>query len=202
MGSLEREYEALVREIKECKRCDLWKSRKNAVPGEGPLNPTVMLVGEAPGKVEDDKGRPFVGPAGKLLDKLLAISGINRSEVYITNVVKCRPPGNRDPRGNEIVACSPYLERQIFMLKPKIIMALGRHAANFLFKRSSLKFEGISKERGRVHKATISNLLTGESLEFYLIATLHPASALYNPSYKSQIEEDIKKIKEVIKLFK
>ena len=179
--------------IKKCKKCDLYKYRKNAVPGEGPKNAKIMLVGEAPGRFEDIKGKPFVGAAGKLLDEILEIVGINRNDVYITNVVKCRPPNNRDPTEEEIKKCSPYLDMQISMIKPKLIICLGRHSSKYLIEKFGGKFPSISSIHGKVFKF---DTLIGS---FYLIPTYHPAAAIYNPSLKNSIIDDMK---EGIKLFK
>lgn len=118
-------YDELVNLMLNCTRCKLYTSRRRVVPGEGPLNARIMIIGEAPGEREDEEGRPFVGAAGQLLTKLLNTVGIRREEVYITNVVKCRPPNNRDPEPDEIEACRPYLVTQILMIRPQIIICLG-----------------------------------------------------------------------------
>ncbi|HEW89812.1 MAG TPA: uracil-DNA glycosylase, partial [Candidatus Bathyarchaeota archaeon] len=123
----------LIAEIKACTRCPLHATRKNPVPGEGSLDAELMLIGEAPGRWEDEKGRPFVGAAGKLLNKLLGVAGFRREEVYIANVLKCRPPGNRDPRPEEVSACTPFLDRQIEIIGPKVIATLGRHSTRYIF---------------------------------------------------------------------
>ena len=179
---------ALVAEIKACTRCPLHASRKNPVPGEGSLDATVMLIGEAPGRWEDEKGRPFVGAAGKLLDKLLALAGFRREEVYIANVLKCRPPGNRDPRPEEVRACTPFLDRQIQIIRPKVIVTLGRHSTRYIFSKAGLPFKRMSDVRGRAYEAELFGM------EVVLVPTLHPASALYNPSYKSLLEADFELI--------
>ncbi len=178
------EYEKLKEEIKACTKCALHRNRRNPVPGEGPIGAEVMVVGEAPGRREDELGRPFVGMAGKLLDTLLEKAGLRRDQVYITNVVKCRPPGNRDPRPEEISACLPYLLRQIRILRPRVIIAVGRIAASTLFKLAGLKWRGMKAEHGIVYDATI------EGVGVKLVATYHPASALYNPQLRSVLEED------------
>src|ERR1041385_6914386 len=120
--------EKIEAEVRGCPLCKLSRTRKNAVPGEGQLSAKIMFIGEAPGRSEDEKGRPFVGTAGKILDNLLEKTGIERSQVFITNVVKCRPPNNRVPDDDEVVACRPYLERQIALIRPKVICILGRTA--------------------------------------------------------------------------
>lgn len=174
----------IAEEVRSCKRCGLWRGRTNPVPGEGSANPLVMFVGEAPGRNEDLQGRPFVGAAGKLLDSLLAGIGLSRREVFIGNILKCRPPNNRDPLPSEIEACTPFLDRQIEVLKPKIIVALGRFSAGYLLSKAGLKPGSLPSIRGRIMKV---NLL-GLSLSF--MATFHPAAALYNPKLKKALEED------------
>ena len=138
MGELQRLYDRIV----ACTECDLCEGRTQAVPGEGPENAEIMFVGEGPGFQEDQQGRPFVGPAGRLLERLLASIRLTRQEVYIANVVKCRPPGNRDPVPAEIGACRKYLEQQIELIDPKLIVTLGRH---------SLAWFLPSEKIGRVH---------------------------------------------------
>lgn len=182
------EYESLVSEVVSCTKCPLHKSRTKAVPGEGSLSTNVMFVGEAPGRNEDIEGRPFVGSAGKLLDTLLASIGVSRGEVYITNVVKCRPPNNREPTDEEIRACNPYLRRQIRLLKPKVIVALGRIAGRTLYEMAGLKWVNIKAARGRVVKAVI------EGIEVKLAVTYHPAAALYNPGLREELEDDFKTV--------
>ncbi len=184
----EKAYKDLVRRIMECKRCPLHRTRKNPVPGEGPLNADVMFVGEAPGRNEDEQGRPFVGAAGNLLNKLLEEAGLKRNEVYITNVVKCRPPGNRDPTDEEIEACLPYLVEQIKIIRPRVIVALGRYSARTLFRLAGLKWESMSKQHGRVYDATIAGV------RVKLVATYHPAAALYRPPLRETLAEDFRTV--------
>ena len=188
MEDRERAYAELVKKIAECRRCPLHRSRKNPVPGEGPLDAEVMFVGEAPGKNEDEQGRPFVGAAGSLLNKLLAEAGLRREEVYITNVVKCRPPGNRDPTDEEIEACLPYLLEQIRIIRPRVIVALGRHSARTLFRLAGLKWESMSKQHGRVYDAVIAGV------PVKLVATYHPAAALYKPPLRETLFEDFRTV--------
>ncbi len=180
-------------EIRACTRCSLHKTRKNPVPGEGNLNATVMLIGEAPGRWEDEKGRPFVGAAGKLLDRLLGLAGFRREEVYIANVLKCRPPGNRDPRPEEVEACTPFLDKQIQIIRPKVIVTLGRHSTRYIFSKAGLPFKRMGDVRGRAYRAEVLGLAV------VLVPTLHPASALYNPSYRSLLETDFELIGRVVK---
>jgi len=179
-------------EIKNCKRCNLWKTRNNIVIGEGSLNADIMFIGEAPGYYEDKQGRPFVGKAGKILDELLNSVELKREEIYITNILKCRPPGNRDPLPEEIKACTPYLDRQIEIIKPKKICTLGNFATNYIFSSFGLKPESIGKIHGKVFKAR--NLFVSVDI----IPLYHPASAVYNPNMKPTLIEDFKKIGEML----
>lgn len=153
------------------------------MPGEGPANAEVMLVGEGPGFYEDQQGRPFVGPAGKLLDQLLALGGLKREEVYITNVVKCRPPENRDPLPVEVEACRKYLEEQIRTIKPKLIVTLGRYSLSWFYPRDS-----ISKVHGAIR----------ERESIYYVHMYHPAAALHNGSLRKVIEADFRKIAQAL----
>jgi len=185
-----RQIEAIAEEIKNCRRCDLSKRRTNAVPGEGNANSPIVLIGEAPGYWEDRKGRPFVGAAGKLLDEILEKIDIRRSEIFITNVLKCRPPGNRDPRSEEIRACTPFLDRQLKIIKPKLIVTLGRHSTSYLFSKMNLSFDGISKVHGRIYQARFAEW------KCYVMPTYHPAAALYNVNLKEVLLSDFRKLKE------
>ncbi len=181
-------YEDLVKAILECRKCPLYKFRNKPVPGEGPLDSKIMIIGEAPGRYEDISGRPFVGPAGKLLDHLLNLAGLERKEVYITNVVKCRPPKNRDPRPEEIEKCLSYLLRQIKIIKPKMIIALGRISANTLYDLVGRRWRGMKIEHGVSTEGKI------EELNIVLIPTYHPAAALYRPEVKKILEEDFRTV--------
>ncbi|MCD6309645.1 MAG: uracil-DNA glycosylase [Candidatus Eremiobacteraeota bacterium] len=175
-------------EIRVCKKCPLYRSRINAVPGEGSATSGIVFVGEGPGKLEDEQGRPFVGPAGKFLDKLLDSIGISRDSVYITNLVKCRPPGNRDPRPEEIEACVPYLRRQVVKLKPKIMVALG----NFALKRLVAPTLSISRVHGKIFERGI--------MQFF--ASYHPAAALYNKRLEPVMFRDFEKLGELLEKLK
>ncbi|MGB9729418.1 MAG: type-4 uracil-DNA glycosylase [Thermoprotei archaeon] len=187
------EIEKLNNEIKICTKCRLHQSRKNAVPGEGNPHAEIMFIGEAPGYNEDIQGRPFVGAAGKFLTELIVnILKIPRSSVYITNVVKCRPPENRDPYPDEIQTCTPYLDKQIAIIKPKIIVTLGRHSTNYILTKSGIKIKNITSVRGQLFDISISGI------NVRVMPTLHPAAALYNPQLRSQIEEDFKKLRETM----
>ena len=176
-------------EVKACRKCGLWNQRKNAVPGEGNLDAAVMLIGEAPGYWEDVKGRPFVGAAGKILDEMLSKAGISRSDVYITNVVKCRPPENRDPQNSEIETCTPYLDRQIKIVKPKFIVTLGRHAASYILAKAGIETESITKIHGKVYEANLFGF------EVFIIPVYHPAAALYNAKYLDELYKDFQLLK-------
>jgi len=189
-NTLEQELmDELVAKIRKCRKCGLWRHATNPVLGEGNLNASVMIIGEAPGHSEDVEGRPFVGAAGKLLDKLLSRINLSRKEVYIGNIVKHRPPMNRDPRPDEIEACTPYLDRQIEIIKPKIIVPLGRHSAMYILSKVNIEARGISEVRGKIYVDRRPNLL------IRIMPTFHPAVALYNPKYRSILEEDFMKIK-------
>ncbi len=158
-----------------CTKCDLCKSRTNAVPGIGNGNSDVVFVGEAPGRNEDLQGKPFVGTAGQILSEALAHAGFSREDVYITNVVKCRPPNNRQPLTEERSACRPYLSKELEIIKPKIICILGNTAYSSLLGGSA-----ITKNRGKIIK---------NNGQFYFI-TVHPAAVIYNPSLRQVLKDD------------
>lgn len=163
--------------VSTCTRCSLFRDAKHPVPGEGNPNADFMCIGEAPGATEDELGRPFVGLAGQLLDKILAAIKLSREDVYICNVLKHRPPGNRNPMPDEVQACSPYLLRQIELIQPRVIVAFGTFAAQTLLNTR----EGIGKLRGRIHR-------------YYgvpLVVTYHPAALLRNPSWKRPAWDDV-----------
>ncbi|MFB6470985.1 MAG: type-4 uracil-DNA glycosylase [Vulcanisaeta sp. AZ3] len=187
-------YDELLQLMTKCTRCKLHLARKRVVPGEGPLNASIMMIGEAPGEREDEEGRPFVGAAGQLLTKLLNSVGIRREDVYITNIVKCRPPNNRDPEPDEIDACRPYLVTQILIVRPKVIICLGRHSAREVLMMAGYPenlVSNIGSIRGRVFNVRIGNI------EVKVLPTYHPAAALYNPRLRSVIEEDLRRIKDI-----
>lgn len=184
-GSKEKELEALKREIASSKCCQLCRTRTNLVFGSGNPNAELMFVGEAPGADEDLQGFPFVGRAGQLLTKIIESIGLKRSDVYICNILKCRPPDNRAPFPTEILACEPYLERQIDIIKPKVICALGKFAAQTLLKSQT----SITQLRGKFY----------EYNGIKLIPTFHPAYLLRNPGDKRLVWEDMKKIKLALK---
>ena len=178
--------------VEKCQRCLLYKTRTNVVFGSGSVTAELMLIGEAPGYWEDKKGEPFVGRAGKFLDELLETIKLKREEVFITNILKCRPPKNREPTQEEIKACTPYLERQLAIIKPKIIITLGNVATSYILQKFGFKPQSISRVRGKVFR--VSNLF----YQLKIIPMYHPATALYNPRMKEVLREDWKKIKELI----
>jgi len=189
------ELEEALKEALNCTRCRLSEARTRVVFGEGDLKTSVMLIGEAPGFNEDREGRPFVGQAGKFLNEtLLKAAGLERSSVYVTNVVKCRPPGNREPTDDEVEACFPYLSVQIRVIRPKIIVTLGNVATNTLFRKFNIKPAYMSSVHGKVFN--VNTLSYGS---FKIIPSYHPASALYNPGMSKVMIEDWLKIGMVVK---
>ena len=166
---------SLADEIRACKACPLHRSAKQAVPGEGSAESGILFLGEAPGYNEDVQGRPFVGAAGQLLDQLLAGIGLDRSKVFITNVVRHRPPENRDPLPEEVAACHVWFERHLAALKPKVVVTLGRHAMYKFFPG-----ESISRVHGRARKKD----------GITIFPVFHPAAALHQPSLRSDLEKD------------
>lgn len=169
----------LAEQIASCPKCDLAKTRTNAVPGEGNPNAEIVLIGEGPGFYEDQQARPFVGAAGKFLDELLASIGLARKDVYICNVIKCRPPNNRDPQQAEISACTPWLEQQLEVLQPKVIVTLGRFSMSRYFPGQSI---------GRIHGQP-------RKIDGVLVMPMyHPAAALHQASLRSTILQDFQKL--------
>ena len=173
----------IAREVSTCQRCMLYHSRKLAVPGEGPVDAEIMFIGEGPGFHENEQGRPFVGAAGKFLEELLANINFKREQVFIGNVVKCRPPNNRDPLPEELVACSDYLERQIQVINPRVIVTLGRYSmARFL---PNAKISDVHGQSYRIKGHLV-------------VPMFHPAAALHQPSLKITIERDFSNLPELI----
>lgn len=172
-------------EVRVCQQCQLSVSRKNAVPGEGLATTEVMFIGEGPGFYENEQGRPFVGPAGNFLNELLQRAGLQREKVYITNVVKCRPPGNRDPLPEELEACSQFLDRQIAAINPLVIVTLGRY--------SMAKF----MPNVRISDVHGQSRWVGGRL---IVAMFHPAAALHQPSLKNSVLEDFSRLPGFINL--
>ena len=173
----------VAKEVRTCEKCDLCRGRKNAVPGEGSARSRVMLVGEAPGGKEDESGRPFVGTAGKRLEGLLRLAGLSRDEVFITNIVKCRPPGNGRPRREEAESCHEYLRREIEALNPSLVVLLGVTALKRFFPSSE-----ISTARG----------IVVESGGRRYLPTYHPASMIYNRSLESAVSGDFRELKKLL----
>jgi len=177
------ELERLAEQIRGCRKCPLWKSRRNAVPGEGAESASCMFIGESPGEEEDRTGRPFVGRSGKFLDQALEDAGLNRGDFFITGSVKCHPPDNRDPRKSELDACRPYLERQIEVIQPKVILLLGRVAVNGFLGNSRL-----SDIRGRA--------IDRDGL--LMLPTYHPAAAMRFPSRRAPFLEDMETLSSLL----
>ncbi len=169
----------IAKEVSVCERCALYHSRKHAVPGEGPADAEIMFIGEGPGFHENEQGRPFVGAAGKFLDELLEQAGLKRSQVWIGNVVKCRPPGNRDPLPEELAACNEFLERQIHAINPKIIITLGRYSMGRFMPGAK-----ISAVHGQMRRVG----------DRFVIAMFHPAAALHQGSLKPAIMQDFSQL--------
>lgn len=176
--------EEIASEVLSCTKCVLSGTRTNAVPGDGSSTAAVMFIGEGPGQNEDEQGLPFVGRAGQLLDTLLAEVPLRREDVYITNVVKCRPPGNRDPEPDEVAACMPYLQAQIELINPRVIVTLGRHSMLRFYPAGK-----ISNDHGRI-------IRIGKRV---LLPIYHPAAALRNPRLNDTMREDMSRIPEAVR---
>lgn len=177
------EFDALNEQIRNCTRCRLSESRTHAVPGAGAHNARIVFIGEAPGFHEDQQGLPFVGAAGKFLNDLLASINMSRDDVYITNIVKCRPPDNRDPQSDEMEACRPYLDRQIELIEPQMIVTLGRFSMQ-------LAYSGVTITQVHGRPKRIDDLL--------YVPMFHPAAALHQPRYRTLIEQDFGKLPELL----
>jgi DNA polymerase len=177
--SAEEALALIAKEVSSCQKCALYRSRKLSVPGEGPVNSEIMFIGEGPGFHENEQGRPFVGAAGTFLNELLAEAGLKRSEVWIGNVVKCRPPGNRDPLPEELAACNGYLERQMTVINPKIIITLGRYSMGKFMPGAK-----ISQVHGQMRR------VDGR----FVIAMFHPAAALHQAALKPAILKDFSQL--------
>ena len=183
-----KELEKIAEEARNCTACGLVSTRNKSVPGEGNTNAKIMFIGEAPGADEDEQGRPFVGRAGQLLENIIKACGLQRTDVFIANILKCRPPENRDPKPDEIISCTPFLQRQIEIINPKIIVALGAHAARTLLNTNS----PIGQLRGRFHEYNTG--INGKTIK--LMATYHPAYLLrnYSQDNRKRVWEDMKKV--------
>ena len=194
MRDIEKELEKIKDEVISCRKCSLYRERIYPVVGEGSHRAKIMFVGEAPGEQESKTGRPFCGRAGRILDELLESVGIKREDVYITNILKDRPPGNRDPQKEEIGACVPFLERQIESIGPEIICPLGRHSMKFLMEKFGLKnsVDSISKIHGQVFE--VKTLFQ----KMKIIPLYHPAVATYNPNMIGVLKEDFKVLKQFL----
>jgi DNA polymerase len=175
--------------VESCRKCDLYKTRGEIVFGEGSISAEIMLIGESPGKNEDMQGRPFVGAAGKILDELLGEINLRREDVYIANILKCRPPGNRDPRREEIEACTPYLDEQIAIINPSIICPLGNFATKYITAKYGKNSDGI----GTIHGEVFENRSKMKIIPFY-----HPATATYNPNMREILLNDFKVLEKLI----
>jgi uracil-DNA glycosylase family 4 len=190
--SKEERMGAVEAEIAECRRCRLCEGRSNPVPGEGDLDSPVVFVGEAPGRREDEMGRPFVGSAGRLLDRLLGEAGLQRRDVYITNIVKCRPPGNRRPRADEVKACASHLEGQLEIIAPRILAPMGNSSSSFLMRKYGVERASIGKAHGRRFQAEAS---WGRVVVFPLF---HPAAVLYNRNLEDALRGDFSDLRELL----
>jgi len=194
----ELKLEELEKEVAGCRRCILWQNATNPVFGEGDPDADIMLVGEAPGRNEDLKGRPFVGKAGEVLDRLLHHIGLGRGDIYITSILKHRPPGNRDPRKDEIDACTPFLGRQIKIIEPRMIVCLGNFATSHIMKKYGMEdmIEGMTKIHGQVFEY--------KALEVTLriIPIYHPAVVSYNFNNIEELKKDFEVLKSYMKNYK
>ena len=186
---MKTDLEKLKEECESCQKCSLATTRTKVVFGKGNINPSVLIIGEAPGKNEDLSGEPFVGAAGKVLDNLMAIAGL-KNQYYVANILKCRPPNNRNPLKDEKKLCTPFLEKQISILSPKIIITLGNHATEFMLKDTFENYPGITKLRG-----TPINNKDGLTI----FPTFHPAAAIYDNKKMVVIEEDFKTLGSILK---
>jgi uracil-DNA glycosylase family 4 len=188
----EEEMQEIASFIVSCTKCDLCKTRTHVVVGEGSQDATIMFIGEAPGYHEDMQGRPFVGKAGKILDELLSSIDLQRKDVFIANILKCRPPNNRNPLQSEIKACVGYLNRQIECIKPKILVPMGSFATSFVFEKFGITNEKISSAHGKIfRRSTIYGEIT-------IIPMYHPAAATYNPRMKILLENDFRILQEYL----
>jgi DNA polymerase len=187
------EYSKLVEEIGFCRKCDLWTNRIKPVIGEGTLDTAIMIVGLGPGRQENMEGKPFIGVAGRFLDKVLSFIGIERGEVYITNIVKCYPPGNRVYR-RHIESCTPYLEKQLKIVEPAVILVLGSVAAAYFSEKYKVRLLPINRMHG---------VIVGIDMNHprYIIPMYHPASACYNPGMRDIILEDWRRVTPLLRQY-
>lgn len=187
-----KNFERLNQQIKKCKKCLLWRTRTQAVPGEGSLRVKILIIGESPGQEEDKQGQPFCGRAGRFLDELLKLANLRREKIYITNVIKCRPPDNRTPKKEEVEKCRTWLEEQIKILKPKLIITLGCSALNWFF--PNLK---ISKVHGQILKIS-KNKFSTFNFKFLIFSTFHPAAAFRRGNLRQVLKNDFKKLRNLL----
>ena len=180
----EKQWEDLTKKIQQCQQCPLGSQRTQPVIGEGSLDADIMFIGEAPGRNEDIQGVPFVGRAGKILDKLLAHINLKREDVVIANILKCRPPGNRNPQKNEVECCTPFLDAQIEIIKPKFLVPLGNFSYRYLLSKYGVSHDKISTDHGTVFK---KQTLLGT---LHIFPMYHPAVATYNPNQLSVLLKD------------
>ncbi len=178
-------WSSLLADVGECEKCALCRGRMNTVPGEGNPNADLMFIGEGPGAEEDRQGRPFVGRSGELLTRMIHAIGLERSEVYICNVVKCRPPGNRDPQPEEAEACLPYLRAQVALVRPKVIALLGRVACRYTLRETV----SITRDHGRWF----------EQAGVWMMPTFHPSALLRDPARKREAWEDFQKLRDKLR---
>ncbi len=184
--------EQIIQEINNCKKCELWKTRNKPLVGDGSLKAKIMFIGEAPGYYEDLQGRAFAGEAGKIFDKLLESINLRREEIYITNVLKCKLPKNRKPKREEIERCVPYLDRQIEIIKPKVIIPLGKFAAVYILKKYGIKEESIAQVHGKVFE--VNNLLD----KVKIIPLYHPAVVCYHEEMFEILKDDFKVLEKIL----
>ena len=192
MQTKQNQLALIAQQILNCRKCPLHKTRKTPVPGEGNPQAKIMFIGEAPGYWEDVKGKPFVGAAGKFLDTLIAILNLSRKDVFITNVLKCRPPKNREPSPNEVQQCTPYLDKQIRIIQPKFIITLGNYSTGYILSKAGLPFNGITQAHGKFYETTILDL------HVTVFPTFHPAAGLYSGRYKKLLQQDFQLLKKEI----
>ncbi len=185
--------EELKEEINNCKKCELWKTRNKPLVGDGSVDAEILVIGESPGYNEDLQGKAFVGEAGKILDQLLNLINLKRRDIYITNILKCHPPKNHSPNRQEIDSCVPYLYRQINIIKPKIIITLGKYASKEIFAKFNLEFLSISELHGKIFEI---NAAFGK---IKVIPLYHPAVVCYHNEMFDILREDFKKLGDIIK---
>ena len=190
-----QDIQDLNQEIKSCQKCVLGSTRTNAVPGEGSLSAKVMFIGEAPGATEDAQGRPFCGKAGAVLDELLSVAGLKREDVFIGNILKCRPPNNRNPQTDEIRTCTPYLDQQLACIKPSVICCLGNFATTYIMNKFGLsaKIQGITKIAGSIF---IADTPYGK---VKIMPLFHPAVVTYDGRKKPLLVKDFTQLKNIPK---